>query len=160
MELWIEWWKQVRQLRPSFSRTRTFMWFAVVLAAMCVRTDFLGVTSLVRALGLQNHCYDRLLDFFHSRAIKIESLTQLWTRVVLSVCKPFLYIVGERIVLVTTADEADPAALRAYSKKAGVPELMVPGDIVKVGEIPVLGSGKTDYTNTRKIALEKLGVEE
>jgi hypothetical protein len=100
MDLWIEWWNQVRQLRPAFSRTRTFMWFAVALAAMCVRTDFLGVTSLVRALGLQDHCYDRLLDFFHSRAIKLDSLTRLWTRVVLSVCKPFLYIVGERIVLV------------------------------------------------------------
>ena len=64
MDLWIEWWRQVRQLRPAFSRTRTFMWFAVALAAMCVRGDLLGVTSLVRALGLQEYCYDRLLAFF------------------------------------------------------------------------------------------------
>jgi len=68
MDLWIEWWNHVRQLRPAFTRTRTFIWSAVVLAAMCVRTDLLGVTSLVRALGLQQHCYDRLLDCFHSRA--------------------------------------------------------------------------------------------
>ena len=100
MELWIEWWNHVRQLRPAFTRRRTFIWCAVVLAAMCVRSDLLGVTSLVRALGLQKHCYDRLLDFFHSRAIKLEGLTQLWTRVVLSVFKPFLYVVGDRIVLV------------------------------------------------------------
>ena len=65
MDLWIEWWNHVRQLRPAFTRTRTFIWCAVVLAAMCVRTDLLGVTSLVRALGLQQHCYDRLLDCFH-----------------------------------------------------------------------------------------------
>ena len=100
MELWVEWWNHVRQLRPAFTRTRTFIWCAVVLAAMCVRTDLLGVTSLVRALGLQRHCYDRLLDFFHSRAIKLDGLTRLWTRVVLSVFKSLVYVVGDRIVLV------------------------------------------------------------
>ena len=100
MDLWIAWWNYVSQLRPAFTRTRTFIWCAVVLAAMCVRTDLLGVTSLVRALGLQQHCYDRLLDFFHSRAIKLDALTQLWSRVVLSVLKPFLYVIGDRIVLV------------------------------------------------------------
>ena len=100
MALWLEWWNHVRLLRPAFARTRTFIWFAVVLAGMCVRTDLLGVTSLVRALGLQQHCYDRLLDFFHSRAIKLDALTQLWSRVVLSVLKPFLYVIGDRIVLV------------------------------------------------------------
>jgi len=100
MELWIEWWNHVRQLRPAFGRTRTFIWFAVVLAAMCVRGDHLGVTSLVRALGLQKDCYDRLLDFFHSRAIGLDVLTRLWTRVVVSIFKSWLYMVGERIVLV------------------------------------------------------------
>jgi len=100
MELWVEWWSHVCQLRPAFSRTRTFLWFAVALAAMCVRSDLLGVTSLVRALGLQKHCYDRLLDSFHSRAIKLDGLTQLWTRLVLSVFKTFVYVVGDRIVLV------------------------------------------------------------
>ena len=40
---------------------------------------------------------------------------------------------GERIVLVTTAEEAEPNALRQFGKQAGVAELMVPGDIVKVG---------------------------
>ena len=68
MQLWIEWWNLVGQLRPAFSRTRTFIWFAVALAATCVRGDLLGVTSLVRTLGLQEHCYDRLLDCFHCAA--------------------------------------------------------------------------------------------
>jgi acyl-[acyl-carrier-protein]-phospholipid O-acyltransferase/long-chain-fatty-acid--[acyl-carrier-protein] ligase len=61
-------------------------------------------------------------------------------------------------VLVTTADDADPEELRAFGKKAGSAELMVPNDIVKVEEIPVLGSGKTDYVSTRKLAIEKLGL--
>jgi hypothetical protein len=100
MELWIVWWDQVRQLRPAFSRTRTFVWFAVALAATCVRSDLLGVTSLVRALGLQERFYDRLLDFFHSRALHIEALTRCWASLALSTLKPFLYTVQGRIVLV------------------------------------------------------------
>jgi len=100
MELWIEWWNQVRQLRPAFSRTRTFLWFAVALAATCVRADLLGVTSLVRALGLQERCYDRLLDCFHSRALDLDGLTRRWVGLVLATLKPLLYTVQGRIVLV------------------------------------------------------------
>ena len=65
---------------------------------------------------------------------------------------------GERIVLVTTAEDADPEELRKFGRQAGAAELMVPNDIVKVREIPVLGSGKTDYVSTRKLALDKLGL--
>jgi acyl-[acyl-carrier-protein]-phospholipid O-acyltransferase/long-chain-fatty-acid--[acyl-carrier-protein] ligase len=63
---------------------------------------------------------------------------------------------GERIVLVTTAAAADPESLRRLGKQAGLAELAVPGDIVKVAEIPVLGSGKTDYRATRELAIRCL----
>ena len=33
---------------------------------------------------------------------------------------------------------------------------MVPDDIVKVAEMPMLGSGKTDYPSARRIAMEML----
>ncbi len=66
---------------------------------------------------------------------------------------------GERIVLVTTADKADPEQLRQHGKKAGAAELMVPNDIVKVAAIPLLGSGKTDYVSTRRLALQRLGLD-
>ncbi|MEJ6781504.1 AMP-binding protein [Aminobacter sp. Piv2-1] len=65
---------------------------------------------------------------------------------------------GERIVLVTTAGNADAETLRLYGKQAGVADLMVPHDIVKVGELPVLGSGKTDYVTARRMAIEQLGL--
>lgn len=65
---------------------------------------------------------------------------------------------GERIVLVTTAADASPEALRQYGKKAGIAELSVPADIIKVKEIPVLGSGKTDYISARRMALDHLGL--
>jgi acyl-[acyl-carrier-protein]-phospholipid O-acyltransferase / long-chain-fatty-acid--[acyl-carrier-protein] ligase len=66
---------------------------------------------------------------------------------------------SERIVLVTTADNADPNELRQFSRKSGANELMVPHEIIKVPEIPVLGSGKTDYVSARRIAFERLGLE-
>lgn len=100
MVLWLAWWNQVRQLRPAFRRTRTFLWFAVALAGICVRGDLLGVTSLVRALGLKALCYDRLLDSFHSRALDLDALTRLWVGMVVSTLNPFLYKVHGRIVVV------------------------------------------------------------
>jgi hypothetical protein len=52
---------------------------------MCftVREDFAGVTSLIRAMGLDEFYYDRLLDFFHSTGIDLRRLKSLWTNVVI-----------------------------------------------------------------------------
>ncbi|MCC0031365.1 MAG: AMP-binding protein [Brucellaceae bacterium] len=61
---------------------------------------------------------------------------------------------GERIVLLTTTRDADRGKLRDYSRESGVPELMVPNEIIKVPQIPVLGSGKVDYVSARHEAME------
>ena len=61
---------------------------------------------------------------------------------------------GERIVLVTTRMPALRDELREYSRRFGATDLMVPAAIVNVPEIPVLGSGKTDYVTAQKIADE------
>jgi hypothetical protein len=68
MELRILWYQTVAALRPACARTRTFLGWLVVLAAMTVRTVLAGVTSLVRSHWLRPRCYHRLLDFFHSPA--------------------------------------------------------------------------------------------
>lgn len=99
MMLWITWWNLVRELRPAFKRNRTFLWFAVALAATCTRGDLRGVTSLVRSLGLREACYDRLLDFFHSRGVDLPLLTRCWAALILKMLRPFLLIVNGRIVL-------------------------------------------------------------
>ena len=99
MQLWITWWSLIWPLRAAFGRTRTFLWFAAALAATCVRSDLAGVTSLIRALGLQESCYDRMLDFFHSKAIHLEELTRRWLSVLIKFLGPFLYTVNGRVVL-------------------------------------------------------------
>ncbi|QPC88672.1 AMP-binding protein [Mesorhizobium sp. NBSH29] len=66
---------------------------------------------------------------------------------------------GERIVLITTEIAADAKALRAYGKKAGIAGLAIPDDIVTIETMPLLGSGKTDYPEAQRIAINKLGAD-
>ena len=84
MRLWSVWWSCVGRLRPAFSRSLTFLWFALALAAVCVRPDLAGVTSLVRSLGLMPACYGSLLRLFHSTGFDPHGLARLWTRTALA----------------------------------------------------------------------------
>ena len=52
---------------------------------------------------------------------------------------------GERLILVTDHQEAEVGHLVAHAKKLDAPDLAVPRRILHTTEIPVLGSGKTDY---------------
>ena len=84
MLLWLRWWDIVAQLRCAFTRKRSFLWFALCLIGMSIRPDLRGVTSIVRALGLKDFCYDRLLDFFHSKAVRIDLLASLWCAIIMT----------------------------------------------------------------------------
>lgn len=99
MALWLHWWDAIWALRPAFSRLRSFLWFATAVAGLTVRTDLLGVTSIVRTLSLKPALYDRLLGFFHTHAAKPDTLAALWTRVVLKLFPEPLRVRG-RLVLV------------------------------------------------------------
>ena len=57
---------------------------------------------------------------------------------------------GEVIVLVTTNKDANRHDLVGWAHNHGVAELSVPRRIVTVDEIPVLGTGKTDYVSIEK----------
>jgi len=83
MQLWIQWWAVVNKFRPCFSRQQTFLWFALLVMAFSVRAELVGVTSFIRALGLDKFYYDRLLDFFHSKAANLNSVTRVWLKVLL-----------------------------------------------------------------------------
>jgi hypothetical protein len=98
MDLWMCWWSVVSRLRPAFRRNRTFMWFALSLAAMSVGNPRY-VTGIVRALGLRPSCYERLLGFFHSKAVDLPKLTTLWVAVAFGLLRPFLPICNGRVLL-------------------------------------------------------------
>ena len=98
MTLWLQWWNVIWQLRPACARTKSLLWFAVCVAGLSIRTDLLGLTSIVRALGLEEGCYDRLRQTLHDQGIKLEKMTRIWAQVVLRVF-PGIFRVNGRIVL-------------------------------------------------------------
>jgi acyl-[acyl-carrier-protein]-phospholipid O-acyltransferase/long-chain-fatty-acid--[acyl-carrier-protein] ligase len=60
---------------------------------------------------------------------------------------------GERLILVTDRGDAEVSRLLSNAQKLGAPELAVPRRIIKTTEIPVLGSGKTDYVAIQRIVV-------
>ena len=99
MKLWAHWYNAVLMLRPTCARKRTFLWFLTCLAGMTIRGDFLGVTSIVRALGVKGICYDRILDFYHGSGLKLGKLTHTWLRTVVKIFPEVLRVNG-RLLLV------------------------------------------------------------
>src|SRR5258708_12392112 len=98
LSLWAIWWNAIQLLRPGFSRLRTFMWFVIAVAGLTVRVDLLGVTSIVRALNLRPRLYTKLLDHFHTSAIKLDRLSPLWSPAVLKLF-PHLIPVNDPLFL-------------------------------------------------------------
>jgi hypothetical protein len=84
--------------RTCFSRTAAFEWFVVIVVGLMVRSDHLGVTSIVRDLTLDPRHYESMLHFFRSSAWSLESLRLAWQRVVHR-SAPLLRVRG-RVVLV------------------------------------------------------------
>jgi len=58
---------------------------------------------------------------------------------------------GERLVLVTDRMDAEASHLIAHAQAVGAGELAAPRRIVRVAEIPVLGTGKTDYVAIQRM---------
>jgi len=97
--LWNYWWSLVCQLRPACARTSTFRWMSLCLAGMTIRKDLMGVTSIVRALGLVPACYDRLLDFFHSPALDLDKLTCAWCALLFRLDPGILRVNGRPVLV-------------------------------------------------------------
>jgi acyl-[acyl-carrier-protein]-phospholipid O-acyltransferase/long-chain-fatty-acid--[acyl-carrier-protein] ligase len=67
---------------------------------------------------------------------------------------------GEQIVLFTDANVADRTALLAWAQDHGVPELAVPRRVVHLEKVPLLGTGKPDYTEIERLATESVALDE
>ena len=64
---------------------------------------------------------------------------------------------GEQIILLTEYAKADRADLIAFARNHGINELSIPRKIIHVKEVPVLGTGKTDYGRVQRMAAELAG---
>ncbi len=99
MRIWTAWWSFVAPLRPACPRLRSFLWLVTALAGFSVRSDLLGVTSIVRALGLGAQYYDRLLDFFHSKAVDPDALGRCWVRTIFARMPGIVRVNGRPVLL-------------------------------------------------------------
>jgi acyl-[acyl-carrier-protein]-phospholipid O-acyltransferase/long-chain-fatty-acid--[acyl-carrier-protein] ligase len=63
---------------------------------------------------------------------------------------------GERVVLLTEKADWNRADLLAYAKSRGAADLMIPSEIIVVDQLPLLGSGKTDFVGAGKLARDRI----
>ncbi len=102
MLLWLEWYRCVSVFRPSCKDKRTWVMFVLIMVGLAVREEVVGVTSIVRALGLADRTYKCLLHFFHSRAFNLEAATRIWLKFVFARFSPveesgFCVLLGDGI---------------------------------------------------------------
>lgn len=108
------------RLRPAFSRQATFDWLSAQVLGMAAGGDGMGVTSTVRALGLEAQSYDSLLDLFRSSAWSSSSLRAAWYAAVAAEAPLLGY--GGRAVLCADGIKVAKDALRMPGVKRLVQE--------------------------------------
>jgi acyl-[acyl-carrier-protein]-phospholipid O-acyltransferase/long-chain-fatty-acid--[acyl-carrier-protein] ligase len=67
---------------------------------------------------------------------------------------------GESTVLFTTDAELTRSLLQKAARELGAQELAVPRRVVPVRDLPLLGSGKTDYVELRTLAEARRSAEQ
>ena len=81
-----------------FSRQPAFDWFRLVVVGFMVRSDSLGVTSIIRDLALKPSLYHSLEHFFHANSWKWDTIFETWVKTAASKA-PFRRVSG-RILLI------------------------------------------------------------
>ena len=87
----------------------------------------------------------------------IESmLAELWPNALSAVANVPDARKGERLVIVTQQPDATKAAFQSFAKGKGASELMIPGELIVVPHVPVLGSGKLDFAGVNRLVAERV----
>ena len=75
--------KILSSFESCFSREAAFRWFAVLTVGLMLRSDKLGVTSVIRDLALKPDCYLSMLHFFRASSWSLDRIRQCWFQTVL-----------------------------------------------------------------------------
>ena len=78
----------VKQFENNFSRRTTFCWFVIILLGMMMRSDHLGITSIVREFNLAVSAYPAMLHFFRSEGWHVEGLKYTWLKIITATSLP------------------------------------------------------------------------
>ncbi len=65
-----------------FSRKAALRWFITITIGLMLRSDKLGVTSVIRDLALSPGCYDSMIHFFRASSWSLDSIRSCWFSVV------------------------------------------------------------------------------
>ena len=75
--------KIISEFRTYFTRKATFEWFAVIVIGFIVRSDSMGVTSVIRDLCINECLYSTMINFFHSSAWSVSGIFNAWCHIIL-----------------------------------------------------------------------------
>lgn len=70
--------KVLCHFESCFSRKASFCWFIIITVGLMLRSDQLGITSVIRDLALVPGCYPSMIHFFRSSAWSLESIRSRW----------------------------------------------------------------------------------
>ena len=99
--LWITWIDTVWKLQPAFSRQKSFLWFVISLLGFSICMDQLGITSIIRSLGMGGKSYECLRQFFRSPSVDLGKLTLLWGQAIDFILKDhFCLFNGKKVYLI------------------------------------------------------------
>ena len=94
-------WNRIEKIlisfKSQFSRETAFKWFCVIVVGFMLRSDHLGITSIIRDLALDGNNYENLRHFFYSTAWTLDNLRHCWYAVVRD--SGLVYTVNDRSVL-------------------------------------------------------------
>ena len=75
--------KILSSFESCFSRKAAFRWFVILTIGLMLRSDKLGVTSVIRDLALKPDCYLSMLHFFRASSWSLDRIRQCWFQTVL-----------------------------------------------------------------------------
>lgn len=61
-----------------FSRKASFRWFVTITVGLMLRSDKLGVTSVIRDLALSPDCYLSMIHFFRASSWSLDTIRSCW----------------------------------------------------------------------------------
>ena len=79
-------WNRIEEIlsgfKPLFSRVGAYAWHVVIVIGLMIRSDKLGLTSVIRDLALRPESYEPMLHFFRSDAWDLERVCSKWAEIV------------------------------------------------------------------------------
>ena len=68
--------------KPLFSRVAAYARYVVIIIGLMIRSDRLGLTSVIRDLSLRPEVYESMLHFFRSDGWDLERVRSKWEEIV------------------------------------------------------------------------------